>query len=371
MKFILFIFISSYAFSFEKINDHLHNIIYEKTPNLRIDTTDRLYKISILKSFWIRRKNLTIPIYQLQVKYPKATKVSYQQDVYLSQKNKKEHFVILHVSPFIDNKLTIENKVVASFKITNSQIYQDKSCDKVSLKIKNIESLLIGCHFVYFKNVKKLRLYVRNQNNQNYTAYLKPHNDIKFNANIISVNFKEKIKNLSFAVGIGPYILESSYFDRDLAQVSTAAMLYGNYAMTKNSSIRGFSASVLNTSKFHNFGLYLANDFAHLDQGDLIFTSLLGVQYLDYNFNSNAKKYSEPLYPQGIEFTYRRLFENKNYIISGGIFINPKSDSDYQNAWLRWGEKYYWEINYINWLSDEFKVTTYGLSLIFPISKFF
>ena len=309
-------------------------------------------------------------------------------------KQRKVHYFHTFISPFIDDKVIVykEGKKIGSitFSVSSEKefLYIDKSCKQIKFDIqkKKNDLMSIGCKFHYNSQDKKdLKISfaianskLLNESNDIYSSFIESDSTLKFNyygkeklsALSIKPTYTTKDKKLSLALGIGPYAFNTSIDSNSKDALSAAVMIYSNYKISKGTSARAFSASIFEQSSFHNLGLYLANDFAKLDDSDLLVTSLLGVQYLDYKFDDNSKKYSSPLYPQGIEFTYKNLFENKNYIISGGIFVNPTSSSGYQNAWIRWGDKYFYELNYINWSSEEFKATMWGISLIYPIGKF-
>ena len=37
------------------------------------------------------------------------------------------------------------------------------------------------------------------------------------------------------------------------------------------------------------------------------------------------------------------------FLVNYGMFLSPDSNVQYNNIWIRWGKKYFWEINYIDW----------------------
>lgn len=342
-------------------------------------------KITFTKeNTWIRLdSSIIIPKARINIQSNKKYTYRYINEYFYSQETKSKIYSHFFVSPFIENSIEVieNNKVIGKIKLqvkSQHQIYTvDKSCNSVSFKFKNINKapLIIGCSFresksgerdlkLSFLHLNSKRIKTSFVDNKSVLSYIDKDEGVDIQ---IKPKYKNKTKKLAIALGFGPYGFNTSVEDKNMDAVSAAVMLYSNYKFNKDTSIRAFSASIFDVSSFHNFGLYLANDLAYLDDADLVITSLLGVQYLDYRFNSTSKKFSSPLYPQGVEVTYKNLFKNKNYIISGGVFVNPTDSSDYQNAWIRWGEKYYYELNYINWSSKEFKANMWGLSLIIPV----
>ena len=156
----------------------------------------------------------------------------------------------------------------------------------------------------------------------------------------------------------------------DKNNIAPALFFYLNYKISETNSIRGFDAAIFKESTFNNAGLYLGSDFGHSLDNKLHFTTLLGVQYLHFQFDKDSSAISEPIFPQGIEFMYRHAFDIPNYIIAGGVFLSTSETIDYENIWIRWGKNYFWELNLISWGKDNFEATTWGLSIGFPFKGF-
>jgi len=399
MKLLLLV-ISFNLFAFTDINSNSVKLVDPVPSELEFTFKTSLKDIEVKlldKPEWIRIDEvLVIPRLKVQLQYKKTKNLlfTYQSKNHFSQTKENSLFAYFYISPFVDDEVLVfkEGQKIGSIKFSISSkedfLYIDKSCKKVNFDINRDKKHLmsIGCKFHYnSKDKKDLKIsfaiansVLLNKSNDIYSSFIESGSTLKFNyygdkklsSLSIRPQYKIKDKKLSLALGVGPYAFNTSIGQKSKDALSAAVMIYSNYKLTKDTSARAFSASIFEQSSFHNLGLYLANDFAKLDDSDLIVTSLLGIQYLDYKFDDGSKKYSSPLYPQGIEFTYKNQFQNKDYIVSGGIFINPTSSSDYQNAWVRWGDKYFYELNYINWSREEFKATMWGLSIIYPIGKF-
>jgi hypothetical protein len=187
-----------------------------------------------------------------------------------------------------------------------------------------------------------------------------------------------RLHRLNTAYGFGPYAFVTTYKETLTAPVEThnkpmtpALMLYFNYKMSDTASLRGFEALVFHDSIFNNAGAYFANDVAIVMDNKLIITTLIGMQHLYFKFDQNSPVISEPIFPQGVEFLYKHAFGIENYIISGGLFLSPSESIDYQNLWIRWGQKVFWELNYIYWGKEEFSAKMWGLSIGLPLKGFF
>lgn len=188
----------------------------------------------------------------------------------------------------------------------------------------------------------------------------------------IEAKLAPRMHRLNVAYGFGPYVFDTTYkkdiFSRTeklSTPVAPAFMLYFNFKMSDDASIRGFDAAVWKDSSFNNAGVYFANDVSLALDRKLTITTLIGMQYLYFKFDDDTPTINEPIFPQGVEFLYKHAFGIENYIISGGMFLSPSDLYDYQNLWVRWGKNYFWELNYIYWGKEEFTAKMWGLSIGF------
>lgn len=361
------------------INYTENEILFDFESNVE-DLVISFYK----ENTWIRlNKSLIVPKSRINIVSKKQYTYKYSNEYYYSQNINSKIYSHFFVSPFIQSTIDVllDKKKIGQIKLTiksKKNVYTfDKSCNSVEFNIVNLNNspLILGCDFRESKSEERdLKLsFLHLDSHTPKTSFIDNKSNLSYKNDAqkidlqIQPKYTNRAKKLAIALGFGPYGFNTSVEDKRMDALSAAVMIYSNYKINKDTSLRAFSASIFDISSFHNLGLYIANDLAYLDDSDLVITSLLGIQYLDYRFDSKSKKFSSPLYPQGVEFTYKNLFKNKNYIISGGIFVNPTDSSEYQNAWVRWGDKYYYELNYINWSSKEFKANMWGLSLIIPV----
>lgn len=291
-------------------------------------------------------------------------------------------------------------KIKGNYKTTH---LIDYSCSKNNIKIKGMDNeyISLGCrthrvgkfgkekpmteilwtsanyklldnseapYIAVFMNSKPVKIKVINQYNQ--------VKEIE-----ISATIPKRLHRLNIAYGLGPYAFNTTFakdpsitgpekFDTKSEPMAPALMLYFNFKLSNETSIRGFDAVVAKDSIFNNLGAYFASDIAKSFDNKLTVTTLLGVQHLYFQFDKNSKIINEPIYPQGIEANYNHAFGIENYLIGGGAFLSPSESYDYQNIWLRWGKGVFWEVNYIYWKKEEFSAKMWGLSAGFYFGGF-
>ncbi len=188
----------------------------------------------------------------------------------------------------------------------------------------------------------------------------------------VSTKFDNQYKRLGLAVGFGPtYFKSSQTTSANEAKLTTPLYLYGNYSLTQDTSIRLFDAYIqASNSYFNNAGLYLAYDVAKVFDSRIIVTPLFGFQVVTHSHNDGPSK-SQELFPQGFEIVYKHAFGKKNYSLGFGTFISTSSSDEYSNTWIRYGKRWFWELNYISWDEDERRASLYGLSVGIPVGRFF
>jgi hypothetical protein len=188
----------------------------------------------------------------------------------------------------------------------------------------------------------------------------------------IAAKLPAHLPRLKIAMGLGPYSLNAKSSGEDKTKIAPTVMLYGNLSLNDVSSLRFFDSYSKNEATvFHNWGTYFAWDLARFCDQRCQLTSLIGLQGVDYRFNSSERNHSDLIYPQGFEFVYSHPFGLLNYKLSYGMFASLSGLYDYQNAWLRFGKKVFWEINYIDWKKNDQSASMYGLSVGFPLVSFF
>lgn len=278
----------------------------------------------------------------------------------------------------------------------------DYSCSRSGIKIKGLEKeyISLGCrmnrvgkwgkekpmlevlwtsaNYRLLDNSKAPYIAVFMSNNPVKLKVINHNNEIKEIE--LSARIPKRLHRLNIAYGYGPYAFETTY-DQDPELDSTdllkytepvvpAFMLYFNYKVNEDTSIRGFDAVVWKDSVFNNLGIYYASDIGKPLDKKFTITTLLGMQHLYFKFDEGYPTKSEPIFPQGIEFNYRHAFGIENYLINGGAFLSPSENIDYQNIWVRWGKTIFWELNYIYWGTGEFSAKMWGLSAGFFFGGF-
>ena len=181
----------------------------------------------------------------------------------------------------------------------------------------------------------------------------------------------DRVHRLKTAVGFGPYVYSSQeskkYISHDL---SWSFMFYGKFDLNKSSSFKFFDALVYPKTLFNNTGLYFSYDLAEVFDGRVVINTLLGFQGLVFQHDNHSELKLDMIFPQGFEITYKHAFDLENYHLVYGMFI-LNGDKDYSNLWLRFGEKMFYEANYISWKFKDISYKTWGLSVGIPFSQWF
>ncbi|MCK5072578.1 MAG: hypothetical protein KAQ98_04070 [Bacteriovoracaceae bacterium] len=187
----------------------------------------------------------------------------------------------------------------------------------------------------------------------------------------IHAKIPKRLNRLKTAIGFGPYIFDTRFKQTNRrVHIAPAAMLYANLNLSQNTSLRAFDALMWETSFFNNAGIYFAYNLGTALDGRLLFIPLLGFQALAFRYDNRIDTYHKFIFPQGFEIVYKHPFGLENYALVYGMFISTSSaDDDYQNLWVRFGKKIFWEINYINWSDDTKKASMWGLSIGIPFVK--
>ncbi len=192
----------------------------------------------------------------------------------------------------------------------------------------------------------------------------------------LSARVPKRLHRMRLAWGAGPYNLSSSAGSGN--GTVGAAMLYGNFRLRHedNLSLRAFEAAFGrdpgHASFFNNLGAYFAYDAVRAVDNRLRLTVLLGVQAVTFAPRGLANpSYGEVIAPQGFEVSYPDAFGLKNKSLSGGIFLQPGTSKRYANAWVRFGGRWFGELNYLSWRSDYRFATMWGLSVGAPLAQLF
>jgi hypothetical protein len=361
---------------------------------------------------WVRdQSNLLIPRARLQIDVGSrsATIVArYIDEVVIPEKTNKGSSFDLYVNLF--NPGTVEIKkgtqIIGEVGIRVDDISDkikarnqktkliDYSCSRYRLEFKGLEHeyMSIGCKLqrIKIKGIETPRLVVT-WSTTNYsllddsippfkvilhgndpaTIIVKDRNG-KNKKITISANLPKRLHRLKTAFGFGPYMFEPRDGDESRNQrVAPALMFYGRYDLLKTTSLRFFNATVASGSLFNNGGLYFAYELADAFDGRLELVPLLGAQILSFDYDDEKDAYHKAIYPQGAELVWNNAFNVENYLVVYGMFLSTSSQQEYQNLWIRWGKKYFWELNYINWEQDGLKAKMWGLSIGLPLFQAF
>ena len=180
----------------------------------------------------------------------------------------------------------------------------------------------------------------------------------------------EKISRVRLAMGLGPYSFTAADKNNSLGPKSSLSyMLYGKFGLTETTSFKAFDALIYDGTLFNNSGLYYSFDVARILDGRITVGTLLGFQGLHFKYDENSLTEFEVIFPQGAEITYQHPFGQINSYLNYGMFLSTTNEP-YKNIWLRYGQKIFYEINYITWGKELSKTEMWGLSIGFPIAQF-
>ncbi len=383
-----------------KIDDHLLDIHSTLKSNEDI-------KISIQKDSveWFRTNDVIMEAkvrLSISSQKRKGLTVKYKGAEINLQESKTQSFTTVFYHLFDTDKVQVldRNKVIGEISIRKNKdilrdhIVRDYSCQQYDFKVKGIanEFFTLGCKTVKYGQLGQEKRMVKvfwksPAYKQNSTAHFTTSDPVVISVENhegeqseieISGNIPKRFKRLNVAYGLGPYAFEAT-FEGERAQRNTTAtdtpiapalMLYFNYHVNDDASIRGFDAVVFRDSVFNNMGAYYANNIFYLDNKQFSLTTLLGVQHLYFQFEGTKKIVNKPIFPQGLEFNYKNAFGHDGYTLGAGAFISPSDSYDYQNLWVRFGKNVFWELNYIYWGENEFSAKTWGVSAGFLFGSF-
>lgn len=328
----------------------------------------------------------------------------YQNNIVLMQSNSEsesetEMFVSLfNPSPIkvvIDGKesglIEIQSRNVRGIK---DNILIDYSCAPYNLEIKGLEDHFasIGCNLLrhgdFGSEYGVLEIYwstsdltLLDGSGPPFTGIVKEENPLRVQVKNaldeisvveIKANVPKRLNRIKTAIGFGPYVFKTHEDNSQSKEVITPSyMVYGNFYLNKQNSLRAFDAMIWQKSFFNNLGLYYANELALVFDNRIQLTTLLGAQTVSYYFKQSQKTLHQVIYPQGFELSYLHAFGMKNYSLVYGMFIYPFGVNNYQNIWLRHGKRWFWELNYLSWANGDKKTYMYGLSVGIPFISFF
>lgn len=382
--------------------------------NIKFHLTESIAAKAVLKNNsieWIRTQEI-LPVPRARIALYLKGKAEqfhlrYDQQSLLAQQKGKYAYTQFYISLFSEEKVKIfkDGKNIGYVEVEaknkkGTAHYIDYSCSRNNVKVKGMEEELmsLGCRTQrigrFGKETPMLEILwssanfrLLDESKSPYLAVFLDERPVRLKVTNekgevreieISASVPKRLRRLNTAIGFGPYVFETTFREdssteqeRKDSPVAPALMIYANLKLTHDSSVRGFNAAVWDESVFNNAGIYFANDIARIFDKKLVITTLLGMQSLYFKFDSSQEIINEPIFPQGLEFTYKHAFDIENYIVSGGLFVSPAESIDYQNIWIRWGKNYFWELNYIYWGKESFSAKMWGLSIGLPLKSFF
>lgn len=355
---------------------------------------------------WIRNEaNLLVPRSMVGITIKNNDHniiLHYLNKTIIPVKHEQNFYTELYVDLFNPNVIEVyrANQIIDRItfvskgtKDAKSKQLIDYSCVPYQLNIEGIddEYLSVGCKMEaigkMFSQRPRLEVTISSTNliSENgerppYTIYLQDNSPVIFklkndqgDLKTISVKAKipERLTRLKLAAGIGPYIYNSEKLNATTnGQIAPSYMLYGKFDLTPTTSFKAFDALVYAKTLFNNSGMYFSYDLAEIFDGRILINTLLGFQGLHYKYDKASSTKFEMLYPQGFEVIYRHAFGIENKHLTYGMFLSTDSN-EYTNAWIRYGGRFFWELNYINWAHTPNKISMYGLSIGFPIFEAF
>ena len=354
---------------------------------------------------WIRTKeNILAPraLVSISVKSDKTISLKYQGKNTVLQGTKKKN-IKLYVNVFDPTPMEIYEgsqlidrlRLQSNIKLTNKKGHLiDYSCSSYGVEIEGLDDqyVSVGCLSETYGKMgneynrmsltwSTTNFYLENGIRSPFVSIIMSNspivmtmiNDNGERRNVtIKTKYKKRFHRLKTAFGFGPYSFKAINGESEQeTTVAPAVMLYGKWDLTKDTSFRFFDALIYNKTLFNNAGFYFAYDLAYAFDGRFKIVPLLGAQVLTNKYDSDSKATHRILYPQGFEAVFKHAFGIQNYNIVYGMFLSTDSDETYDNAWIRWGKGYFWEVNYIRWGRDGDESSMWGLSIGLPLGQFF
>ncbi len=339
----------------------------------------------------------------IAINIAKDISIIHNKEIYIPTNKLTGVYSEIWVDLFNPHEINIykEKQVIDIIKIeslTNESVTKtqliDYSCSPYQLKLTGMENeyVSVGCQLVKIGKMghetPRLEVSFSTTNYRLKNASLPPYKIILENnepANFTLINSKnenrevkisaslpKRLHRLKTAIGFGPYIYDSHFENYSIKKdYAPSLMLYGKFDISETSSFKFFDAALIGKSFFNNAGLYFSYDLAEAFDGRVLFSTLLGFQGLNFKAQKENTTKSRFIYPQGFEVMFKHPFNRENEYITYGMFLSTDSSEDYTNAWLRWGKKYFYELNYIRWKHLETDISMWGISIGIPLFQAF
>lgn len=189
----------------------------------------------------------------------------------------------------------------------------------------------------------------------------------------INYHIPETFHAASLGLGVGPY--GTSFVDSNLnttSELSPVLTLYGSYVFSEGVRAVAFDATTINSKPFTDLGLYFSFENSRFLDRRVIFNFLVGGHAIVFqNLGLSVFKFGAP---QGVELTFLDFLKPGMNAMTGAFIYPSISGTQYYNAWLRYGNSIFAEINYIDWQvpvqNSTVSSRSLGVSVGFPIASF-
>jgi hypothetical protein len=346
---------------------------------------------------WVRQDNiLLMPRALMMIKVPSGGfHIRYHQRSWLFQKNNQHSFIQIWVSLFDPEPIKVYRG--AEFytsiglvpQVKNKGHLIDYSCAPwdVSMEGLSTDFVTMGCRLqrLGLPGSEKPLLEIhwsaashrlKDQSSPPYVALITHNRALEFQVENskkksqdvrVNADLPARLYRLRLAASTGPhrFNIDREFFPNK-AQTTATVMLYGNYFLSEKASLRFFNAWVDQIAFFNNAGLYYASEVGEFLDRRFSFTTLLGTQHLTFKPRGGEESAVQMIYPQGAELTWRHPFGQLNKRMTLGGFVDFSGTYNYQNSWLRYGGKYFIEVNFLKWDQNDKSAELWGLSVGMP-----
>ncbi len=396
MRLVLFLLLPLSAFSISKGIPRVDLKLSNMKPSIQGEYQKYIeVKFDEETLYWERLGNILKPYVHVSIKVPKklpAKYMTYKGKEYHFELNSKTKKSYVKFSLFDSDYIEVSGTKVHFYYTGKEKLHHiDYDCIRYQVKIEGADDLPLtaSCFVDVFgetfglKNILKIVVKIPHwevndinvlaRKSGTKTILIENQNREKKEIKI-SYKMRERKKRLNLALGLGPY--EFSFIQEDFQKdvIISPIMLYGNFFLSGDNSLRMFNFFAYNESMFfNNMGMYYAYTMAAAFDGLLKLTPLIGFQGINVRNDFKKETFSDLIAPQGFELTWHHLFGIEGYLVGLGMFLSPGQGTDYKNVWIRWGKSFFWEVNFLSYRKENKEIYTksWGLSVGFPIGSFF
>ena len=188
----------------------------------------------------------------------------------------------------------------------------------------------------------------------------------------IHYQLPSEFHKFSFSLGVGAYSVGFQGSTSQTTHIAPLPTLYGSYFIAEDLRIVGFGGVALDSSSFTDLGLYLRFEQFRFYDRRISINLLVGGHGI--GFKDQGQFNLVPSFPQGFELIFTDAFQRGRNLVFG-VFISPDiSGVSYYEGWLRWGGKFFGELNYISSSIQQnsipYNFSIVGVSFGFPVARF-